>query len=208
MRNRTVVALGAIAFSLCVVSPVAGQDTFTSTSRVQLGPNLVENGGFELPEVALGEVFYEGNFMGGWRIARGSVDLLDVDYWPAGAGEQSIDLAGFTDGVIAQRVPTEPGRNYILAFQLATNVNKIDCPEPVKTVTLRFSGREVARINVSYEGRDADNMGWTLTELRVVATRSSSRLVFRSSTQDSPCGPTLDSISLREVLASGSGAGS
>lgn len=202
--RRSTLAMSCLALLILPAAPGNGQGAPAPTA--QLGQNLVRNGGFEAPDVPLGEAYYKGDRMAAWHVTRGSVDLLDEDYiWAAGTGEQSIDLAGWEDGAISQRIATKPGRNYLLVFQLATNVDKVSCPDPLKTVVVRFSGNPVATITASYDGRDYDAMGWTWTTLRVSATRSTSRLLFRSVTGDSPCGPTLDSISLRPFLSSDSG---
>lgn len=105
--------------------------------------------------------------MGTWTISKGSIDLLDADYiWAAGTGDQSIDVAGYTDGTIVQSVPTRPGKTYRLRFQIAANVDKISCLNPDKTLIVRFGEREVVQLTVSYDGRDFQNMNWTWMEFQ------------------------------------------
>ena len=66
--------------------------------------------------------YYSPQTMGGWTVSAGNVDLIG-NYWQApAAGQQSVDLTGFTQGTIGQVVHLTPGKNtYHLSFQIAGN---------------------------------------------------------------------------------------
>jgi prepilin-type N-terminal cleavage/methylation domain-containing protein len=81
--------------------------------------NLLVNGSFEACPFAFGR-----RSLPGWRITRGTVDILTPGYWePApGQGKCSLDLVG-TPGAatIEQTFTTEPGREYRFSGWFAHN---------------------------------------------------------------------------------------
>jgi prepilin-type N-terminal cleavage/methylation domain-containing protein len=81
--------------------------------------NLLVNGSFEACPFAFGR-----RSLPGWRITRGTVDVLTPGYWePApGQGNCSLDLVG-TPGAatLEQTFPTEPGREYRFSGWFAHN---------------------------------------------------------------------------------------
>ena len=93
-------------------------------------PNLLVNGSFEAPDTssspfpwgyAYGPTTdpsfpcYRGPSIPGWRITRGTIDVLSR-FWPAADGRQSIDLVGSPGAAtIEQSFPTEPGREYLFS---------------------------------------------------------------------------------------------
>jgi hypothetical protein len=98
--------------------------------------NLLANGSFEEPDVS-GSPYYYGFAYGpdpkpgypsyrgasipGWRITRGTLDVVKV-HWPSADGKQNIDLVGSPGAAtIEQSFPTEPGREYILSGYVAHN---------------------------------------------------------------------------------------
>jgi prepilin-type N-terminal cleavage/methylation domain-containing protein len=99
--------------------------------------NLLVNGSFEARSSAFG-----CRSMPGWRISRGSVDIVSSGYWESapGQGQFSLDLVG-TPGAatIAQTFPTQPGREYCFSGWVAHN------PERWNVVD--------ARANVYLDGR-------------------------------------------------------
>ena len=62
--------------------------------------NLVANGGFENPAGVQGyRVFHAGNYLGGWTIERGTVEIVGSDYWETAEGRQSLDLNGIFEEI-------------------------------------------------------------------------------------------------------------
>src|SRR5262249_45650825 len=93
----------------------------TAVATPQGGPaggtaqdNLLVNGSFELPVVPSGadiRTLRGVDELPGWRITRGSVDVVPAPFWqPApGEGSQSLDLVGVGAGTIEQTFATAPG---------------------------------------------------------------------------------------------------
>jgi fibronectin type 3 domain-containing protein len=80
--------------------------------------NLLVNGSFEDPK---GSPHGLRN-LPGWRMTRGTVDILTEPGWQAAHGQQMIDLVG-TPGAatIEQSFPTEPGREYLFSGWISRN---------------------------------------------------------------------------------------
>jgi hypothetical protein len=96
--------------------------------------NLLVNGSFEQPRLQPGE---PASALPGWRITRGSVDLVPASTWqPApGEGSQSLDLVGDSGGsptaagTIEQTISTQAGRDYLLSGWVAHNPGNPVAPE-------------------------------------------------------------------------------
>ncbi len=88
------------------------------------GTNVLVNGGFETPAVTR-PALWDTKFAGAatlapWVIGGNSINHVK-GYWQPGEGVQSLDLNGNGPGSVAQVVPTEPGRSYLLRFKYARN---------------------------------------------------------------------------------------
>jgi hypothetical protein len=85
--------------------------------------NLLINGSFEEPVTSSSWSTLSGNSLPGWRITRGSVDVIAATYWQAapGFGRQSLDLAGSEPAAIEQSFPTQPGQEYVFSGWMAHN---------------------------------------------------------------------------------------
>jgi hypothetical protein len=87
--------------------------------------NLLVNGSFEMPAVlpsTPGYLTFGPSPLPGWRVTRGTVDIVHARYWqPApGQGSQSLDLVGSPGaGTIEQTFPTEPGQEYVFSGWLS-----------------------------------------------------------------------------------------
>jgi DNA-binding beta-propeller fold protein YncE len=120
---------GGMALDGLAVTPI---EVYPSPPPLPSPPpeNLLINGSFEEPNVTaspkhwgftygpepnLGITAYGGPDIPGWRITRGTIDVLRLS-WPAAVGLQSIDLTGSSGAArIEQSFVTQPGREYILS---------------------------------------------------------------------------------------------
>ncbi|MBL9168067.1 MAG: DUF642 domain-containing protein [Verrucomicrobiales bacterium] len=121
-------------------------------SRVQAA-ELVQNGSFELPDVNLtpGKVVASrGSFLTvnpgsavvpGWEIPGVAIALTQTPYdeglglLVAGDGRQSVDLTDTVFnglGAVQQGIPTIPGRDYVLTFQLGIRPGSEAYAGPIK----------------------------------------------------------------------------
>ncbi len=157
--------------------------------------NLVSNGGFEAPAIAVAFVTLPvlTNFSG-WVLESGNVDQIFSAWWAA-EGVQSVDLNGTTIGSIYQDVPTVPGQQYYLRFALAGNpaglVNK--------TNTISWNGLVLDTNTFTVTGHSTTSMGWTNHEYLVTATNTTMRIRFASLITGN-AGAALDNVTLFPVI--------
>jgi hypothetical protein len=161
---------------LTLTIPVAGRD------------NLLANGSFEFPDstrsssgyytfgqpIDLGYPSFRGYTIPGWRIPRGTIDLVTRQIAPApGQGRQSVDMVGSPMAAkIEQTFFTEPGREYLFAGWLGRN-----------------PGVHMARADVYVNGAflvqlhhqgpaDGTDAGWQPFSYRFRATRQQTTLTL------------------------------
>ncbi|OAV43772.1 choice-of-anchor C family protein [Lewinella sp. 4G2] len=151
----------------------------------------IVNGSFERgdanPSVSSVNILEGDGRIDGWEVTQ------NLDYvggsWAAADGERSIDLNGSLPGTISQRIPTIPGRNYIILFDLAGN---IICGPNVKF--LRVSAAETeARYQFDINGKSASTMGWRTERFEFQAVADTTVLAFASD-MSGICGPALDNV--------------
>lgn len=137
----------------------------------------------------------------GWTIAAGNVDLVG-SYWPAAAGNQSLDLNGFLAGSIFQDVLFANGGIYRVNFQFSGNPAAAPA---IKEMRIDFgpvagSLTDVGTFSFDTTGHDLTNLGWRPEQSAdlVVSAGTVYRLQFTSLITGS-YGPLLDDISIVQV---------
>ena len=95
---------------------------------------------------------------------------------------QSIDLNGNKPGAVAQVVPTEPGRSYLLRFKYARNPDRIlGAPKMTVRWGPSASGTFTLKEQFTFTGSSSKtNMNWRTVERTVKATGASMYLQFKS----------------------------
>lgn len=159
--------------------------------------NLVKDGGFERPSTSgLIKTVSAGGGIGPWQVTVGSVDDVQGGYWPAAAGQQSVDVAGDGPGTISQSL-TVPGTGvYRLKYSLAGNPQ---CAPTVKRLGIWWDGTLVATRHFDTSSHTVADLGWVVRSIRIPATPGSHTLGF-SSLSGGPCGPVIDEVSLRAAV--------
>jgi choice-of-anchor C domain-containing protein len=161
-------------------------------------PNLVVNGSFEEPVVSSGDIaiYYAGSSFSGWTVQEGSIDLIGYLFWQADDGVQSVDLTGnCSTGAIYQDLTTIPLQAYSLSFALAGNPGG---DPAVKEMEVYWGTQLVDTLTFDVTGRTYTSMGWGQHQYSVVASTTTTRLLFRSLTGGCQ-GPALDSVSVIEA---------
>jgi hypothetical protein len=181
--------------------------------------NLVVNGGFEnyiitgLPYDALDKSGLFVRFYGppntsdntditGWTVAGttggnpNNLDLVFSGYWPAFAGNDSLDMSGATGaaGVIEQSVPTVPGQQYNLSFEYGDNPGGSGA-----SMGISATGNGVLLSdNVTHNSSDYVDMNYQLYSSNFVANSIATTIQFTSAT-NSGYGIVVDAVSVVPV---------
>lgn len=155
--------------------------------------NLVQNPGFEEPEVFNGFVgFYAGQSVGGWIVSFGDVHLVGDHWWRTPEGDQSLDLDGGGNGGIYQDLSTVPGETYRLRFHMAGNLY---APPIVKPMTIHWNGNLVGHFYYDGAGQIFNDPIWDFHEvLGLLATSTSTRLEFTSLASPQGFGAAIDAV--------------
>ena len=123
-RRRTIIVilLVLIAVLIALLLLLPGGSTGSSS-----GPNLIRDGGFELPKVEVGtyDLFSAGQRFSAWKVVgKGNVAPISGKYvsedltFPAQSGRQWLDLTGVTNSRegVQQTIHTTTGTTYTLRF--------------------------------------------------------------------------------------------
>jgi choice-of-anchor C domain-containing protein len=176
---------------------VAGIALIGSAAKAQ--PNLVSNGGFELPVLSGAYSSFNFNNQGltNWTIlsvnnVNSNVELIRT-YWQPSEGAQSLDLNGSRDGGISQLIATSPGQLYQVAFDLSINPDAAGGAN--RTVDVQF-GSFATSYTITKTTQTRADMQWQPTTFFFTATSNSTLLQFVSNNtpSTSPYGVTLDNV--------------
>lgn len=183
--------LGAAAAALLVVSAGAAN------------AQSIVNGGFESPDQlgSFAQIDAPSNFITGWTISSGSVDLIN-DYWASYDGGQSLDLSGLGAGTIYQDFMISQAGSYNLFFAMASNPDGVAAMRQMN-VSFGLSGGTMQTQLFSFDatGRSKTNMGWELKNMLVDAAAAGSYRIQFTSLENNPFGPAIDGVSISAVTA-------
>jgi hypothetical protein len=125
-RFRAAGATTTLAIADATAAGSGGGLTLDGLAVTPIPPNLLANGSFEEPDlssVAAGSRAVDASGLPGWRLYRGTVEVVHRRAWqPApGQGDQSLHLLGQPEsqGILEQTIETEPGRMYTLSGWVA-----------------------------------------------------------------------------------------
>jgi uncharacterized protein DUF642 len=152
----------------------------------------------------------------GWRLLKGTVDLVGRGYWQQapGQGNQSLDLIGSPGAAtIEQAFPTEPGREYLFSGWLSHN--PVIDPALVRRANVYLNDRLFVQLVHGDPKTTRRNMRWKHFSYRFRATSSRTTLKLQDVTMASGtpasylavqlCGTVLDGLSVTPVAASRAG---
>ncbi len=180
-------------FARRLAPPVAALLLALSTSA---SAQLV-NGSFEQSGPIPSNGVLSATSIPGWTASSGNFEVIGGSaVWQQYSGNQSIDLNGVQIGTIFQDILTSIGSTYTLSFALAGNPYR---PND-KSLNVLW-GSDAARPFVFQQaGTSPSNMNWLLISIpNLVATSSTTRLYFQSTTSTTDAGPALDDVTLVET---------
>jgi choice-of-anchor C domain-containing protein len=131
----------------------------------------------------------------GWTVEAGSVDWIGT-YWPAQDGSMSIDMSGVNAGTLSQTFATTVGNTYTVSFYLSGNPAG---PPTVKTLDVIATGATASSYTFDASGQTLSTMSWTLETYSFLATATSTKLSFVSTTPGA-FGPALDNVVVTETV--------
>ena len=154
----------------------------------------VVNGGFEAPPAA--SSIETRTSIPGWTASSGNFELITSGHWQPHSGNQSIDLNGTQVGSIYQDLVTQAGATYELSFWMAGNPGTSED----KTMNFFWNGGIVGQVTFIQAGTSTANMGWRLFGSgNLVATSTTTRLEFQSTSPNAFSGPALDDVAVTLV---------
>ena len=159
--------------------------------------NLIANGGFEQGrQIGPGHHRLDAGStaLEGWEIVRGSIDYVGPG-WISRDGSRCVDLEGYSAfGGVRQSFETEPGRTYVMQFDVAGNT---DGPPVVKRLRAEAAGQST-EVWFDTIGRSKADLGWRRETWSFTATGPRTTLTFRSAgTAGGHYGPLLDNVAVR-----------
>lgn len=164
--------------------------------------NLIENGGFESPDIPGSyDTFYYAPAGFVWTITNGYINPIN-DFWSGVSGttnpdgfDQSIDIDYAT--VVSQTFVTEPGMRYELSFWYANNpaLNSVSSAGYVRVTgdSLLLSDRLVHTGSLIYD------MRFTNYTRRFVADGTTATLAFQGEFSNGLIGFVIDDVSVVAV---------
>ena len=162
----------------------------------QAKADLVVDGGFEVPSSGASvQTFNAGTTIGGgFTVNSGSVDVVASSFFPAFAGNQSLDLDGSNSGSISQTLATTAGTSYTLSFEYSNNPFVVLGATALATATVSVGGTTSL---FTHSGATTANMNYTLFTESFVASSTSTVLTFTSlDPSTSNGGIVLDAVSV------------
>lgn len=176
------------------------------SSRSTAAPNLIKNGGFELPVVGVGSyvLVSTGQSFGGWKVVgpAGNVAPISGAYRQNGtqfvvkAGKQGLDLTGGESNQqigLAQTIKTKRGASYRLSFAVG---NVVDPGGPFgtsSTVNVLVNGHKLLAATNKAGGKI---QAWKTFALTVKATSAATAIEFENGDSGSDNNNGLDAVSL------------
>lgn len=129
----------------------------------------------------------------GWSVDSGTVDYMGP-YWPASDGARSIDMNGVSKGQISQVIPTVPGEQYQVTFDLSGNF--FEGPDE-KLLIVSANGaaaQTYSYVRGPYTFQDyLQDMHWQPQTYYFTATGTETVLAFASGVEGA-WGPVIDNV--------------
>jgi len=169
--------------------------------------NLIKNGSFEKPVVAVGgyQVFSTGDTFSHWTTVgdSGNVAIVSGAFtqngfsFPAKAGQQWLDLTGVSQTAtgVAQKVVTVPGQAYTLTFFVGNAYDPGGIFGVSSTVNVLVNGQQ-AFTATNTKGKGKTLQVWQKFITTIMATSSKTTIAFINGDPSNDTQNGLDKITL------------
>ena len=183
MKRRS--GLGIAIGGLAAVALSGAALAFSGPTNASFETGTYVDNSFGFEQLNAGDTSLDG-----WTVEAGSVDWVGT-YWPAQDGSMSIDMSGLNPGTLSQTFATTIGSNYTVSFYLSGNPAG---PPAVKTLDLSATGGAVSSYSFDASGNTLTNMNWTQETYAFLATGTSTKLTFVSTTPRHMAQPSITSL--------------
>lgn len=163
------------------------------------GGNLVINGSFEIrepgePNKHIDTLTPDREDLVGWQVTGKSIDWVGPTRWKASHGEHCLDIDA--PGGIKQTLNTTPGRDYLLQFDLAGNVET----EPRKKLLRVSISGDNHDFSFDAAGHTREKLGWVRKEIIFTAQGDKTTLSFSNlSARPTASGVALDNVVVAQL---------
>ncbi|MBY0307462.1 MAG: chitobiase/beta-hexosaminidase C-terminal domain-containing protein [Phycisphaerales bacterium] len=155
--------------------------------------NLIQNGGFENPQLAPGSWEYR-DAVPGWRLdGPWLFEIQNQLFGPSAEGEQCAELGSDGPSTIYQDIATLPGRRYLVSFAYAARPNLA----ADNTMNVVWNGLTIAQLQRS--GLTDATIAWTRHQYEVTATGPTARIEFYKLNSDEVNGALLDDVRVEDL---------
>lgn len=202
MLSRGVMARFGVT---AVAALVLACGTLGDAGEASATANLVQNGGFETPNVGTGyTLFNAGSSFTGWNVVgSGNVAVVSGKFaqngftFPAKSGAQWLDLTGVSNSAagVSQTVATKSGKTYTLKFSVGNVYNPTGIFGVKSTVEVLVNGTKVFAA-VNSKGKGKTKQVWKTFSLKVTAVSSSTSIEFLNGDPSNDTNNGLDAVSL------------
>lgn len=187
-RRRVVamlVAIGVVAMGVLIQRQVAGAST----------PELVTNGGFEMPAIPAGTyAIYHTPIPGQWTEDGPKACGIEIQNHVAGSpfeGKQFTELDSNCATEIHQDLATVKGRRYVLSFEFSARPGRGAADNILQTW---WNGRLIDTEQA--DGTGLRDTAWRRFSLTVRATGPTTRIAFADAGVSDSYGTYLDAVSV------------
>jgi len=165
------------------------------------GGELIQNGGFETPDVATGnyKIYTESDFgTTKWHVESGAgLEIQDNVAGTPYEGQQYAELDSDNSSVISQTIATAAAKKYRLTFWYSPRLNNgTDNTVGIKVLVAGDSG---AIVNDSINETSVTSNNWTKATYDFIATDSDTKIKFSDLGNSNSLGGYLDDISVKEL---------
>lgn len=164
--------------------------------------NLVQNGGFETPDVATGsyDIIPQSNPLLKWFVVwtspqdsgRLGLEIQDHVAGDPAEGAQHAELDGDHPVTISQQLATVPGQTYVVNFKYSPRAGRNAADNTIKVK----AGGSALGADLAVDGSANSNTVWLPYTRTFVATGASTLLEFADTGTDTSFGGYLDDVSV------------
>jgi Protein of unknown function (DUF642) len=202
-RGRTIIFILLLLIAVLIALLLLLPGGSTSSGN---GPNLIRDGGFELPKVGVGtyDLFSAGQRFSSWMVVgKGNVAPISGKYvsedltFPAQSGRQWLDLTGVTNSRegVRQTIHTATGTTYTLRFAVGNQDDPHGVYGVKSTVDVFIDGRPFL-VATNHIDNGSKVQVWEFFTRRFTAASDQTTLRFMNGDEPNDNVNGLDTVSV------------